>query len=639
MLARSRGSPRWIIHNPSAILAAFSVLALVQIGVVLSGNWLVLGPDGLLAGPDSYMRLLRVEIWMQAGGWRDTGFPLSNAPYGENLHWTRPFDVLLWLGSRPLGLVMGLREGLFLWGVAISPVLQGLTVVALSWATRPILSSRAFVFLVLLFSIQPAVRAVFGVARPDHHALLALLFAVGFALVLRGFAGPGRSRLFGAAGAVAGLAIWVSIEGAAPALVATGVLGCLWLRHGGWYLHGLGWYLAGSIVALSLALPLERPTSELLAVEFDRLSIVHWSLLASALGAVAVVAGLCAIAKRRVEAWRVGGWNWRARLAGAAFIGATPLALALTLFPRFFGGPFADVDPLLNTIWLKHIDEVRPMSGADMAFFLGPVAMGAAYLCWSSWSRLWGCRQDMARIEWARAEWDAVIYTLALLVMFTPLAVYQVRWSIYPSIVAMAPWVLFLRAAFGYDGAWRIRGGAGDSMRIPLRVPFFLAVLSAPVAAGAAGLALTVGFPNSTSDESAACPWLRIAPVLRELKTANGEPPILFGFIHQGPEMMYRTGLRVVGTPYHRNAQGILDTHAVLTATDPEDARRILRARGVGYLIFCRDSGESRFFRAMKADTFYRRIYERRAPKWLHEQKLPLIIKDQFQLLRVEKIK
>lgn len=631
MSARSRGSPRWIIHHPFAILAAFVVLALVQIGAVLSGNWLVLGPDALLAGPDSYMRLLRVETWMQAGGWRDAGFPLSNAPYGEILHWTRPFDVLLWLGARPLGLVMGLREGLYLWGAAISPVLQGMTVLALSWATRPILSNRAFVFLVLLFSIQPAVRAVYGVARPDHHALLALLFTVGFALVLRGFTGPGRSRLFGAAGAIAGFAIWVSIEGAAPALVVIGVLGCLWLRHGGWYLHGLGWYLAGSIVVLSLALPLERPASELLALEFDRVSIVHWSLLASALGAVAVIVGLHIIAKRCWLVLNSGDWHWRMRLAGAAFIGATPLALALVAFPRFFGGPFADVDPRLDSIWLKHVDEVRPLLGVDMAFYLGPVALGALYLCWYSWSQMRRRRRDLAR-----AEWDAVVYTLTLLVMFAPLAAYQVRWSIYPSIVAMAPWVLFLRAAFRYDGAWRIRGGARDWIRVPMRVPFFLAVLSAPVAAGAVGLALTVGFPNSTSDGGAACPWLRIAPVLRELETPDGDPPILFGFIHQGPEMMYRTGLRVVGTPYHRNAEGILDTHMVLTATNLEDARRILRARGVDYLVFCRNSGESRFFRAMEGDTLYRRIYEYRAPEWLHEMALPRMIKDRFQLLQVK---
>jgi hypothetical protein len=632
MPVRSRGSPQRTLHNLTAIIAAFFVLALVQTGVVLTGYWPVLGPDGVLAGPDSYMRLLRVEHWMRSGGWRDTGFPLSNAPYGEVLHWTRPFDVLLLLGARALGAVMTLREGLFWWGAAIGPVLQGLTVLALSWATRSILSNRAFVFLILLFAIQPAVRAVYGVARPDHHAFLALLFTVGFALVLRGFAGPGRLRWFGSAGVVTGLAIWVSVEGAAPAVVTLGVLMCLWIRQGGWYVQGVFWYLVGAVVVLSIALPLERPVSDLMSQEFDKVSIVHWSLLAMA----AAACGLCAVATRgtglQTRRWS-GPWTGRARFAGAAFIGAAPLGLALVAFPRFFGGPFVDVDPRLNSIWLRHIDEVQPLMGADLAIYLGPAFLAILYLVWRLWRQVKPSQRDAALADRERA-----VYMLTLLVLFTPLAAYQARWSIYPSIVAMAPWVLFLCDAFRYDGALKLRNG----IRIPLRVPFFLAVLSTPVAAGAVGIVLTNGFnpppgENPTEEARVTCPWPRIAPLLRALEPPGGPPPILLSFIHQGPEVMYRTGFRVVGTPYHRNAKGILDTHVVLTAKDPKAARKILRSRGVDYLVFCRQSGESNFYRAMNRKVLYQRIYKHDAPDWLRERRLPENISADFQLFQMVK--
>ena len=49
--------------------------------------------EGGLAGPDSYMRLLRVTQLYESAAWFDLSIPRSNAPYGELLHWTRPADI------------------------------------------------------------------------------------------------------------------------------------------------------------------------------------------------------------------------------------------------------------------------------------------------------------------------------------------------------------------------------------------------------------------------------------------------------------------------------------------------------------------------------------------------------------------
>ncbi|MBL4721623.1 MAG: hypothetical protein JKY20_10890, partial [Alphaproteobacteria bacterium] len=480
------------MHHPIAIVAAGVVLVFVQIALALSGYSPMPGAEDALAGPDSYMRLLRVEVWANSEGWRDVGFPLSNAPYGETLHWTRPFDVLLLVGARPLGWLIGFRDGLYWWGAMISPLLQFASLLALSWATRAHLSNRAFVFLALLFVTQPALAAVYSVARPDHHSLLAFLFVIGVALFLRGLAG--RLRCCGAAGVIGGLAIWVSIEGAAPVVVALGVLGAAWMVRGEWYLRDVIWYLTGVALALSVAMPLEHGFAALAALEYDRISIVHWGLIVVALTA----AGLVERALRRLA-----DPGWLARMIGGAAILAAPLMLVAFVFPDFLGGPFVEVDPALGAIWLDHIDEVQTLNAGDFAIYLGPSVLAGAYLAYKIWRRRQQCYSNSL----------GLIYLAVLLAVFGSLAAYQVRWSIYPAIVALAPWVLLLRAMFQQKIEWRL----SSRIRIPLRTPLFLAVLSAPVAGGAILMSLGLGASAvaglaSQPKDGAACPWAQFAP-------------------------------------------------------------------------------------------------------------------------------
>ena len=57
-----------------------------------------------LGDSDCYMRLVRVRELYNTGNWYDAVISRSNAPYGERLHWTRSFDVLLLAGAVPLSL-------------------------------------------------------------------------------------------------------------------------------------------------------------------------------------------------------------------------------------------------------------------------------------------------------------------------------------------------------------------------------------------------------------------------------------------------------------------------------------------------------------------------------------------------------
>ena len=212
-------------------------------------------------------------------------------------------------------------------------------VLALSWGTRPVLGHWGFVLAALMVCLLPLTRGAFAVARPDHHGLQLLLYFTQMMILLRTLHGGSVSaRALLAAGLVAGLGIWVSPEALLGILILSLVLGALWLIHGPRFLGTITHYFWGLALATAAGFLLDRPSSEWLAEEHDRISIVHVTLTAAM---AAAWSGLAALTPVR-EAGRAG--RMVAGLAGVA----VPAAVMAALFPRFFGGPFVDVDPRMQ---------------------------------------------------------------------------------------------------------------------------------------------------------------------------------------------------------------------------------------------------------------------------------------------------
>jgi asparagine N-glycosylation enzyme membrane subunit Stt3 len=228
---RHGSPPGWSPANSSSL----GWLILIPLGCVLLGQvllaWTGIVPvlDGVLADPDAYMRLNRVLELHEGGAWFDSRYPRIGPPEGHVQHWTRPLDLLLLIGAWLLQPAFGFEQALHLFGVLFSPICLVLMVVALAWAAQPILDRDARMLACLALLWQPMVLAYSSLGRPDHHALLLLLFVLLLGLTFRLLADPYARRLAELAGLVAALAIWVSPEALvfiAPSLVA---LGWAWL--------------------------------------------------------------------------------------------------------------------------------------------------------------------------------------------------------------------------------------------------------------------------------------------------------------------------------------------------------------------------------------------------------------------------
>ena len=105
----------WLIVLP------LGCLILAQALLAWSGVTPVL--DGLLADPDSYMRLNRVLALHDGGSWFDSREWRINPPEGHVQHWTRPLDLILLAGAWLLEPWLGFGQALHLFGVLLSPLM------------------------------------------------------------------------------------------------------------------------------------------------------------------------------------------------------------------------------------------------------------------------------------------------------------------------------------------------------------------------------------------------------------------------------------------------------------------------------------------------------------------------------------
>lgn len=586
--------------------------------------------NGMLAGPDSYMRLVRIEILLNGGDWFSGVIARSNAPHGEILHWTRLFDMIVLGFSAPLFAVMPMKEALFWGGAFSSPVLH----LALGWAVvraaqtfdpQRRLAPAAIVAIGVL--VQPAVFNYSMPGRSDHHTLLFLLFALviwQMLAVLRTEAdGPAQSPAPPATphparhGAWAGLAaaagVWVSLELFSVVAIAAVGLGLGWLfgRHQRVMLRANLWFAGAFLLALVPFTLIEHGLSGFLTAKYDMISIV------SVFAAAAFFAGwlIIALAQRVLPPLTVpNGWVWRLLVAGAG-AGAAAAAIYL-VFPGFFVGPTFEVNPRIIDSWLNEVQEMRPIKPstpkglAEFVNFLGLALIALPTLAWAFW------RRPDTRIMTAALAIGAIMMVAASLqhVRFAPYAVVVLGIGLVGPVAQL----LALRATARSLLAKTIVPVAG--ILAVFIFPFF------------AGNALNPDTARGSFAAAASAKGCNIRAMSAWLSAKYPTPVTILAMLDRGPSLLWFTRHRVIGTPYHRNHAGILAVQAALSTTDAATAKAVADDRMADLLLLCPNASEAAFAAQRGAaasasgksrPTLYKRLIAGEKPAWLAPVTLP----------------
>lgn len=603
----------------STTLLTFATLiafwALAQGGLATLGGGPVLDAD--LAGPDSYMRLVRVSELLSGGAWFDSTITRANAPYGDVLHWTRPFDVLLLVLALPLSAAMEAERALHLSGVVISPLLQLATAFLLIWALRPMIRRETWFLPAIAFLLQPGAVAYSTLGRADHHSLMFLVFVVIAGFMLRALLDPRETRPALFAGAAAGFGIWLSVEFLLAVAICLIALGLPWLFGERGRASQNRWFAMGISGVLLLALVVERPLGQLFDPSYDRVSNVQYLLCAGTLVL------WCAIEALEAHGSMTSRFAGRAAIAGA---GAGAVALLLTLaYPPFFAGPMVEIDPRIAPIWLDRVNEMLPLTPHDSQSF-GKLVLylgGLILIAWPFLRRLFEVR--------GTEQFFAYLFIGLCCLLFTLMALRHLRFTGYAEIGFVLAFAVVL------DHVLRVTGSIGnDLLRGAFRGAFIVAMLIAPILIGATLMTKDARAGEAKTAPAEGCDVRQVAGYLENDPRWAASPRTVLAFMDIGPELLYRTRHRVVGTPYHRNGNGIVDGHRLLAGSDLVAVRPLFEERRIDLVLICGSSSERTFYAPDDGeDNLYLRLARGVTPSWLAAVELPEALGDEVLLYRV----
>ncbi|NIA67215.1 hypothetical protein HBA54_01260 [Pelagibius litoralis] len=596
-------------------LALFITWAMVHTSLIVFRDLPVF--ESGLVGPDSYMRMLRVTELYQNWDWFDGTIERANAPYGDTLHWTRPFDMLIMLIALPASLGMDFEGALYVAGILVSPLLQLTTGFALAWAMRPVIRPEVWFLPAVALFLQPGALAYSVAGRADHHSLLLLVFVVTAGFTLRALRNPLDARPAVWAGASAGFGIWLSVEFLLPMGVCLVALGMPWLFGEREKASQNKWFALAASLLLLAALFAERPLERFLEPSYDRVSTVQFLVVVSIL--------LFWRAAESYENRATAGTHPVGRLLLGLF-GVTAAGLLVnSIHPLFFAGPMAGVDPRIQPIWLDLVLEMRPLIPQDrdsigsFIFFFGSGLLVVPFF---------------ARLLWQERRsssfWTLAFIGFACLLLWL-VAIKHIRFSGYAEVA----FIMAFAVVFDRFLQWTHRIHSDFSRGI-LRGCTITVLLLGPLTVGTTLMVDKADAKDASGQSLTACDVGEVAGFLETDPRWTGSRQTILTFLDIGPELLYRTDHAVIGTPYHRNSDGIYDSYWMLTSSDPGAVRAMIVERGIGLILLCQSPAERNFF-SSAGDSLYKQLSGGQIPSWAAEVALPVHLQRQARLFTVSR--
>ncbi|MEQ1768281.1 MAG: hypothetical protein ABL879_00420 [Devosia sp.] len=574
-------------RNPKLwlLLASWAVTAGIFVVRSITGS----ANTPLILDTDDAMRLTVVHDFLNGQGWYDPVQHRLNVPYGAEIHWSRLIDLPL------AGLLWVLRLFPVNADVALAYVWPLFLLLILLWVCGRLAIRLGGPDTALPAMLLPAfsiiTMAEFAPGRLDHHSVQIIL---GFVLVISVIEALERPRVAMVAGCAAALSVAIAIEGLPMVAAAAVAFGLAWVgarRHAvALRDFGLSFALA-SLLALAVSLPPERWFLPL----YDQISIVY---VGAALCCGAAFLALSVLPLER----------WMARLACGVVAGGLVAGIVLYAWRGLLTGPYGALDPWLQSNWIDRISEAQPwwvsLMG-DPTYPIGvlvPVVTAAGVIGWQALRR-----QGAERGVWLLY---GLFLGVALAVML--LQIRAARMATPLAIPACAVLIVSARALYvarprplptvGLLGSW-----------------FISASIVVTLAAGLIVMAFPA-YDEATTDNFRVSRQQCLQPkAFTEL--AALPPARLMTPIDLGSHVLLYTPHAVVSAPYHRNAQGVLDTFRFFNQPI-DDARGILDARDITLLAICPSMAEVRGMVDYTPDSFVALYAQGKLPPWL--QRVPL---------------
>ena len=513
--------------------------------------------------PDDALRMVQVRDLLAGQDWFDLHQYRVAPPDGTMMHWSRLVDA-------PIAAVIMLLRPLLgearaeLAAVAIVPLLTLLAAqLCLARLVARQLDTRLVLIATLLMMLMLPAMLQFEPPRIDHHAwqIVAVVAALNALLAKT----PRGAAL------IAGLSLAFGMAISLELLPFAGLFGALfalrwWRDPAGW--RWLAWYLDALVLGSAAFFLGTRGLGDLT----NYCDTVSPAYLAG-LGAIALGVHGMALRAAMPQMWLV---------AGLGLVAVTGTALFLWVAPGCSTGPFARLDPLVRQFWYDNVKEGMPVWRQDWTVLVQmtvPPLVGLAVAI------------NLARRQ-AGQFWREVALMLGGAVA---ISIAVSRFSSVSSAMAIIPltWLVRRCAQALSEPRTLVRRAALAVLLLAALLPGLLLDLAGRGYARAATI-------------TGATPAAPATVQTHEVNVACGQPGSLSALARQprgtimgqfdfGPFVLLHTPHSVVATPHHRAAAAMHDTIAAFLAA-PDQARELVEARHVDYVMLCPDLVETRMY-------------------------------------------
>ncbi len=575
-----------LLSRPGTLVAlAWALLVVVLVMRAWNKDLLA-----LLVDTDDATRLVVVRDLMGGQNWFDHVEHRLDTPFGAQIHWSRLIDLpLCWLISF-FGILMpgqGERLTLFVW-----PLIWLLPALALTvQLTRRLVGPDNALVALVLAGLSLPIFSEFEPGRIDHHNVQAVLVLW---LANATLAGRKSNKAAIWAGIAAATSLAIGAETLPIIVAAIVAFGIGWVIDAAFAPRFWRFGVSFAVAVLAHFLIATGP-QDWFAVRCDALSIVY----VTAGFAVAVVFAGLARLPLPGKAW---GHRLIAGLAGAALVGA----VLPELFPACAAGPFAGLDPWIKSAWLERVIEAQP-------FWISLVTL-PAYTIAASLPILIGLATTLLRLDARRnAAWEdwlayATLLLAAVLSLF--LQIRGVRLAALLAVPGCVALIATLRQTYL---------AARDRKKLPATLALVAGwVLSSGIVVfvGASAV-LSPGQSGLESSSIRSCVSNEAFAPLARLSPARLAAPV-----DLGPYLLLMTPHAVIGSPYHRNSDGIGDSFKVFGGSEIT-ARAILKRRGIDFIVSCDDFLDSTGGRLDAPDALAKRFKSGDVPDWLTAVPVP----------------
>lgn len=575
---------------------------------------------GALVDSDDVVHLVRVIDWLKGQDWFDPILHRLAPPEGVAIHYSRlaelPLAALVW-PLHKMGLSYTAAATLV---AAIGPlVLLGVFFVALRWVAEALVPRDWARFSAFPALFASPIMLQFSPGRVDHHGLSLIFMLMALGCIVRLMRDPAALKWALGGGFFLAFGQAIALETLPWLLLFSGWMG-VWLT-----MKGKGLALPAVLFGLSLYVF----SYLFLAASVSQEAFYETNLLAFSWLYVLIAGGIaCALVV--VALASQAPWPWFRFMAAVLSVGVFGFVF-LSAFPELSAGPYGGMNKELAEIILGNINEAASFfakaSGyGDLLTYLPIPVLGLLASLWMA--------------ERARGDdvWPWTFLSLLIVAATFLVIVYQVRVAFYACLFSLVPLTAFFR-----EGLMRARETfhgrklAATELFLLLLVGPIVGVLLPALADGRSFNKGVLLFPvKPTADRT--CFPDGLIQMLNLPSTYGDRPRLIMNSMNEGSTILFHTPHQALAAPYHTNVKGNLDSAHFFKTQNPQEAEKIVRARGAELVLMCgnlarlyRNDPESAHFGQdgspieSAEQTFAQQLVSGKTPSWLKRVEMPFL--------------